>query len=81
MFTVSGSFDYHYKPHGSDEPLKVEKFVAGEMVFTPPMEDHACVFTEDCLLVAVSRNPRGDQETYENDVVRTVLVDPDNLEI
>jgi dTDP-4-dehydrorhamnose 3,5-epimerase-like enzyme len=81
MFTVSGSFDYHYKPHGSDEPLKLEKFGAGEMVFSPPMEDHACVFTEDTLLVAVSRNPRGDQETYENDVVRTMLVDPDSVKL
>ena len=81
MFTVSGAFDYFYKPYDTDEPLKLEKFAAGEMVFTPPLEEHACVFTEDTLLVVVSRNPRGDQETYENDVVRMQLVDPDKVDV
>ena len=80
MFTVSGSFDYHYRPHGSDEPIKLEKFQAGEMVFTPPMEDHACIFTQDTLLVVASRNPR-DQETYESDVVRIQLIDPEEINI
>jgi len=78
MYTVSGAFDYHYRPHGTTDDVKLEKFVPGEMVFTPPMEDHACVFTEDTLLVVVSRNPR-DQETYESDVVRIQLIDPENL--
>ena len=78
MYTISGSFDYHYRPHGSNKDLKVEKFVSGEMVFTPPMEDHACVFTEDTLLVVVSRNPR-DQKTYERDVVRIQLINPDDV--
>ena len=27
MYTISGAFDYHYRPHGSNEDLKVEKFV------------------------------------------------------
>ena len=80
MFTVYGAFDYHYKLHDSGEDLKVEKFKAGEMVFTPPMEDHACVFTEDTLLVVVSRNPR-DQETYESDVVRIELVNPEQVNV
>lgn len=78
MYTVSGAFDYHYRPHGTTDDVKLEKFIPGEMVFTPPMEDHACVFTEDTLLVVASRNPR-DQETYESDVVRIQLIDPENL--
>ena len=78
MYTISGSFDYYYRPHDSGAEPKVEKFVAGEMVFTPPMEDHACVFTEDTILVVVSRNPR-DQKTYESDVVRIELINPDDV--
>ena len=80
MYTMSGSFDYYYRPHDSGEEPKVEKFVSGEMVFTPPMEDHACVFTEDTLLIVVSRNPR-DQKTYESDVVRIELINPDDVVI
>jgi len=80
MYTISGAFDYYYRPHRSNEDPKVEKFVAGEMVFTPPLEDHACVFTEDTLLIVVSRNPR-DQKTYESDVVRIELINPDDVVI
>ena len=80
MYTIYGSFDYYYRPHGSDEEPKLEKFSKGEMVFTPPNEDHACIFTEDTLLVVASRNPR-DQETYESDVVRVKLIDPDQISL
>lgn len=75
MFVLSGSFDYYYRPTGSDDEPKVISVKAGEMVFTPPLEDHATIFTEDCELLAISRNPR-DQATYESDTVRIELVDP-----
>ena len=80
MYTIYGSFDYYYRPHGSDETPRLEKFQAGEMVFTPPMEDHACIFTLDTLLVVASRHPR-DQETYESDVVRINLIDADEVSL
>ena len=54
--------------------------MSGEMVFTPPMEDHATVFLDDTELLAMSRNPR-DQETYEEDVRRVMLVDPSSIVI
>ena len=75
MYVLSGSFDYYYRPTGSDEELEVLRIGEGEMVFTPPMEDHATVFLEDCQMLVVSRNPR-DQESYEEDVVRVQLLDP-----
>ena len=65
MFTVYGRFEYHYRKHDSGEELKIETFSDGELVFTPPMEDHVCVFQEDTLIVCGSRNPRGDQASYE----------------
>ena len=58
----------------------ITRFKAGEMVFTPPMEDHACIFTSDTLLVVASRHPR-DQETYESDVIRVKLIDPDQISL
>ena len=78
MYVLSGSFDYYYRPTNSDEKLKCIRVKSGEMVFTPPMEDHATVFLEDCSLLAISRNPR-DQEAYEDDVRRVTLVDPDSI--
>ena len=73
MYVLSGSFEYYYRKHGTDATPEMTIFKKGEMVFTPPMEDHACIFTEDTYLVVASRNPR-DQETYESDVVRIELV-------
>jgi oxalate decarboxylase/phosphoglucose isomerase-like protein (cupin superfamily) len=75
MYVLSGSFDYYYRPAGSTGAPKVITVRAGEMVFTPPMEDHATVFLEDTQLLAMSRNPR-DQASYEADVRRVTLIDP-----
>ena len=47
----------------------------GQMVFTPPMVDHAMVFNVDTTFLTLSRNFR-DQKTYESDVVRIELIDP-----
>ena len=78
MYVMSGSFDYYYRPTGSAALSQMMTFTAGEMVFTPPMEDHATVFREDTHLLVVSRNPR-DQEAYESDVRRVILVDPASI--
>ena len=78
MYVLKGSFDYYSRPTGSDQELEVLNVRQGEMVFTPPMEDHATVFLEDTELIVMSRNPR-DQESYERDVRRVVLIDPESI--
>lgn len=78
MYVLSGSFDYFYRPTGSNSEPSVIRVNAGEMIFTPPMEDHATVFIEDTSLLAMSRNPR-DQSAYEADVRRVELVNPDSI--
>ena len=65
-------------PPATQEESKVVEKYGGEMIFTPPMEDHATVFIEDCDLLAISRNPR-DQEACEEDVRRVILIDPDSI--
>jgi|TARA_B110000008_G_scaffold266167_1_gene292084 quercetin dioxygenase-like cupin family protein len=75
MYVLSGSFEYYYRPTNSSEQPKSVIVKAGELIFTPPMEDHATVFLEDCDLLAMSRNPR-DQEAYEEDVRRVILIEP-----
>lgn len=80
MYVMSGSADYFYRPVGSQEaPVKIE-LRKGDLIFTPPMEEHATVFTEDCELLVMSRNPR-DQASYESDVVRVQLIDPNTLSL
>ena len=78
MYVLSGSFDYYYRLTNSKDEIKCIRVVTGEMIFTPPMEDHATVFLEDCNLLAISRNPR-DQKAYEEDVRRIMLIDPDKI--
>ena len=78
MYVLSGSFDYYFRPTGSNKELQKIRVKAGEMIFTPPMEDHVTVFLEDCDLLAMSRNPR-DQDEYEKDVRRVILIDPDSV--
>jgi oxalate decarboxylase/phosphoglucose isomerase-like protein (cupin superfamily) len=73
MYVLKGSFDYYYRPTNSNEEPKCIRVNAGELIFTPPMEDHATVFLEDCDLLAISRNPR-DQKAYEEDVRRVILI-------
>ena len=80
MYVLRGSFDYYYRATGSDASPAVVRVTAGEMIFTPPLEDHATVFLDDTDLLVVSRNPR-DQESYESDVRRVVLVDPDTVAV
>lgn len=80
MYVLSGRFDYYYRPTGSGlKPTQVSLGV-GEMVFTPPMEDHTTIFLEDTTLIVMSRNPR-DQEAYESDVVRIQLIDPATVSV
>lgn len=75
MYVMKGSFDYYYRPTGSEGRPSVTRVRVGEMIFTPPMEDHATVFLDDTEMLVVSRNPR-DQESYESDVRRVTLIDP-----
>ena len=80
MYVLSGSFDYYYRQTGSEDKLKCIRVKTGELIFTPPMEDHATVFLEDCTLLAISRNPR-DQKAYEEDVRRVILIDPKDVKV
>ncbi len=72
-YVLEGSIDYYHRPHGSDEEPECITVKKGEMMYTPPMVDHAMKFPEDTVFLTLGGNPR-DQETYEADVVRVDLV-------
>ncbi|MEM7250898.1 MAG: cupin domain-containing protein [Pseudomonadota bacterium] len=73
-YVVNGCIEYYHRPTGSDQEPEKIMLKTGEMVFTPPMVDHAMKFPEDTTFLTLSRNPR-DQESYEADVVRIQFVD------
>ena len=77
IYMLSGSCDYYYRLTDSDDEAKILRVSEGDLIFTPPMEDHTTVFLEDSAFLAMSRNAR-DQESYESDVKRVILVDPSN---
>ena len=79
MYILSGRMDYYYRKHGEKDKVNKVVLKKGDMVFTPPMEEHTSFFPEDTHFLAISRNPR-DQEAYESDVIRVAqLVDAEDL--
>ena len=77
-YVLEGAIEYYHRPAGSDaEPERI-MVKAGQMVFTPPLVDHAMKFPEDTRFLVLSRNHR-DQATYEADVVRVELVSDQGL--
>jgi len=69
MYIISGKMDYYYREHGANDEIKQVSLTKGDMVFTPPMEEHTSYFPDDTHFLAISRNPR-DQDAYEADVIR-----------
>lgn len=80
MYMLSGKAEYYFRATGTRVSLKKIILEKGDLVFTPPMEDHTTVFLEDSVLLAMSRLPR-DQDSYESDVVRVELIDPDSVKV
>ncbi len=76
-YVLEGVIEYYHRPHGSQEEPECLRVAEGEMVFTPPMVDHAMLFPEDTVFLTLGGNPR-DQATYEEDVVRVELVSPNS---
>lgn len=80
IYVIAGAFDYFFRRHGSGDEVRQFGAKEGDMIWTPPMEDHTTVFTQDTVILALSLLPR-DQQAYESDVVRIVLVDPTTLQL
>lgn len=72
-YMISGAMEYFHRPTGKKGEADILVVKAGQMVFTPPMVDHAMRFTKDSVWLTLSRNSR-DQKAYESDVVRVKLI-------
>jgi quercetin dioxygenase-like cupin family protein len=74
-YVLSGSIEYYHRPVGSTAPPEHVTVRAGQLLFTPPMVEHAMVFPEETVFLTLGRNSR-EQEVYEADVVRIDPIHP-----
>ncbi len=77
-YVLSGEIEYFHRKTGSTEEPEMLSVKENQMVFTPPMVDHAMRFPVDTVFLTLSRNSR-DQKTYEEDVVRINMLDTEDL--
>jgi quercetin dioxygenase-like cupin family protein len=77
-YIVEGRMEYFHRPHGESGAPEMLIVDEGQMVFTPPMVDHAMRFAKDTVFLTLSRNPR-DQASYEADVRRIELISAEGL--
>ena len=74
-YILSGEIKYYHRPHGNKELAEELMIKEGQMFFTPPMVDHAMVFTKKTQFLVWGRNSRL-QEVYESDVCRISPINP-----
>jgi len=78
MYVVEGMMTYFWRPVDEAPVIepngpKMRVYKKGELMFTPPMVEHASFFNEDTVLLVISHNVR-DKEHHEADLVRKKLV-------
>jgi mannose-6-phosphate isomerase-like protein (cupin superfamily) len=73
MYVVSGSMKYHHGPQAVASAMLLVR--QGEMVFTPPLVEHAVEFPEDTVFINITGKTR-EQKSYEDDLVRVELLKP-----
>ena len=73
IYVLKGSFVYFYRERNKTKIYKtiVKK---NQLLFTPPLLDHATYHTEYTEMLVVSKNKR-DKKTYERDTVRVNFID------
>lgn len=73
-YMLKGSMEYTWRDHDSKNTKKHSVIVKkGEVVYSPPMVDHAMRFLEDSEFIAFAAKPR-DRKDYESDTVRVELI-------
>ena len=73
IYVISGKMDYYYKKLNKNSKIFKKTLVEGDIVYTPSLEIHATVFTEDTRIIVASKNPRS-KKFYEKDTKPYILV-------
>jgi dTDP-4-dehydrorhamnose 3,5-epimerase-like enzyme len=72
MYVVKGVMKYFHRPAEDKSAPEWLLVKAGQMVYTPPLVEHAVEFLEDSEFLNITGKPR-DQGSYEDDLVRVEL--------
>lgn len=72
MYVVKGVMKYFHRPAEDKSAPEWLLVKTGQMVFTPPLVEHAVEFIEDSEFLNITSKPR-DQGSYEDDLVRVEL--------
>jgi len=74
-YVVSGQVLYFEREVGASEVPQHQVINPGQMFFTPPMREHAMLFSQDSLIMTFAKNIRS-HENHESDLVRVTVVSP-----
>lgn len=74
-YVAHGLVLYFEREIGSKEIPRPHVFGPGMMFFTPPMKEHAMLFSQDSLILTFAKNVRSHAE-HEADLVRVEFVTP-----
>lgn len=69
-YVLSGSMEYLHRPVGSREAPARLLVTAGQLVFTPPMAEHAMVFPEASSILMLRRISREQRDAVAVDLVK-----------
>lgn len=75
-YVVSGQVLYFERDIDSKDMPTPMEINPGQMFFTPPMREHAMLFTQDSVIMTFAKNIRS-HENHESDLVRVSFVTPD----
>jgi uncharacterized RmlC-like cupin family protein len=70
-YLVQGNMTYSWSDTETS-PIQSVRVNAGEGIYTPPKVPHRMLFTNQSLMIAISRNSRT-QDNYEKDTERVLL--------
>ncbi len=73
IYILSGKMIYYYKKLNKSSKTLKKILKNGDVVYTPPNEAHATLFTEDSIIIVASKNPRS-KKFYEKDTKKYILI-------
>tara|TARA_B100001123_G_C15293550_1_gene1018328 strand:+ start:1063 stop:1452 length:390 start_codon:yes stop_codon:yes gene_type:complete len=72
-YVIKGKIQYYSRKVGSKKVPKKEVFKTGDLIFTPPMVEHAFFFPINTIFITLGRGSRK-RINYEKDTIRIKLI-------